>query len=111
MGTQLPHGKGTAAPIFGPCLIVAKRLDGSIKMPSGTEVGLDTGDIVLDGDPAPPTERGTVVPLLSRFTSLRPYKPRPMSKRLDTSGFRMPLGTEVCLGPGDFVFDGDPATP
>ena len=53
MGTQLPHGKGTAAPIFGPCLIVAKRLDGSIKMPSGTEVGLDTGDIVFDGDSAP----------------------------------------------------------
>jgi len=24
---------------------------------------------------------------------------------------KMPLGMEVCLGPGDFVFDGDPATP
>jgi len=23
----------------------------------------------------------------------------------------MPLGIEVGLGPGDFVFDGDPATP
>jgi len=23
----------------------------------------------------------------------------------------MPLGMEVGLGPGDFVFDGDPATP
>jgi len=23
----------------------------------------------------------------------------------------MPLGLEVGLGPGDFVFDGDPATP
>jgi len=31
-------------------------------MPLGTEVGLDSGDIVLDGDPAPPTERGTVAP-------------------------------------------------
>jgi len=32
-----------------------------IKMPLGMEVGLDPGDIVLDGDPAhpPPTERGT----------------------------------------------------
>jgi len=27
---------------------------GWIKMPLGTEVGLDLGDIVLDGDPAPP---------------------------------------------------------
>jgi len=23
----------------------------------------------------------------------------------------MPLGMEICLGPGDFVFDGDPAFP
>ena len=31
-----------------------------IKMPLGVEVGLGPGDIVLDGDPAPPsTERGT----------------------------------------------------
>jgi len=28
-------------------------------MPLGTEVGLGSGDIVLDGDPARPTERGT----------------------------------------------------
>jgi len=30
---------------------------GWIKMPLGTEVGLGSGDIVLDGDPAPPTEK------------------------------------------------------
>jgi len=31
----------------------------------GTEVGLGPGDIMLDGDPAPPPmERGTAVPLL-----------------------------------------------
>jgi len=29
-----------------------------------------------------------------------------------TAGWtKMPLGMEVSLGPGDFVFDGDPATP
>jgi len=28
-------------------------------MPLGTEVGLGSGDTVLDGDPALPTERGT----------------------------------------------------
>jgi len=29
-----------------------------------------------------------------------------------TAGWiKMALGMEVCLGPGDFVFDGDPATP
>jgi len=33
-------------------------------MPLGVEVGLDPGNIVLDADPAPPTERGTAPPLL-----------------------------------------------
>jgi len=71
---------------------------------------LGPGHIVLDGDPALPTERGTAAPPLSLFTdvpSLRPYKPRPMSvvaKQLDGS---MPLGMEVGLGPGDIVLDGD----
>ena len=32
---------------------------GWIKMSLGTEVDHGRGDIVLDGDPAPPTERGT----------------------------------------------------
>ena len=38
---------------------------------------------------------------------------RPMSvvaKRLDACT-KMPLGVEVGLGPGDIVFDGDPAIP
>ena len=33
-------------------------------MPLGTEVGLGPGDIVLDGHPAPPTERDTAAPSL-----------------------------------------------
>jgi len=36
---------------------------GWIKMPLGTEVGLGSGYVVLDGDPAPlPMERGTAAP-------------------------------------------------
>jgi len=31
-------------------------------MSLGTEVGLGPGDIVLDGDPASPSERGTAAP-------------------------------------------------
>jgi len=31
-------------------------------MPLGVEVGLGPGDFVLDGDPAPPMERGTAAP-------------------------------------------------
>jgi len=34
-------------------------------MPLGTEVGLGPGDIVLDGDPASPSERGTAAPHFS----------------------------------------------
>jgi len=30
-------------------------------MPLGTDVGLGPGGIVFEGDPAPPTERGTAV--------------------------------------------------
>jgi len=30
-----------------------------MKIPLSTEVGLNQGDIVLDGDSAPPTKRGT----------------------------------------------------
>jgi len=40
-------------------LVYCGQTVGWIKMRLGTEVGLGPGDIVLDGDPAPPTERGT----------------------------------------------------
>jgi len=36
---------------------------GRMKMPLGTEV--DLSHIALDGDPAPPRERGTAAPLFS----------------------------------------------
>ena len=38
--------------------IVTKRLDGSIKILPGTEVGLGPSDIVFDGDPAPLRTKG-----------------------------------------------------
>jgi len=35
-------------------------------MPLGTEIGVGPSDIVLDGDPAPPTQRGTAaLPIFS----------------------------------------------
>jgi len=71
---------------------------------------------VLDGDPAPPTERGTATPhhfcglrTQASYAGLCPHKPRPMSivaKRLDGSGC-----AEVGLSPGDVVLDGEPALP
>jgi len=42
----------------------------------GKEIGLDPGDIVLDGDPAPPTERGTAAPT---FRAMSIVKRSPIS--------------------------------
>jgi len=52
---DLPPPKGAQPPIFGQCLL----------WPNGwmhqerPEIGLSPGDIVLDGDPALPPQRGT----------------------------------------------------
>ena len=35
---------------------------GWIKMPLGTKAGLGPGDFVLDGDPAPPPQKGAEPP-------------------------------------------------
>jgi len=54
MGTQFsarsPPKKRAQLPNFWSMSVVAKRLNGSI--PLGTDVGLGSGDIVLDGDAA-----------------------------------------------------------
>jgi len=106
MGIQLPSSKGAEPPIFGPNLLLdvlcplfgngdpaplpkngARQLSAYvccgqtarwIKMPLGTEVGLDSGDIVLDGDPLP--QKGHAPDF------------RPMSivaKRLNVSGYHL----------------------
>ena len=75
-----------------------------IKLPLGIEVGLSIGHTVLDWDPAPPfllpPKRGTATPfnlLVHVYCG-------------QTAGWiKMPLGTEVDIGPGDTVLDGDPA--
>ena len=69
-------------------------------MALGTKIDLGPGDIVLDGDPALPPLRGTVLQFSANVRCGQ------------TAGWtKMPLGMEVCFGPGDFVFDGDPAPP
>jgi len=69
-------------------------------MPLGTKVGLGPGHIVLEGDPAPPKEKGRS-PQFSAHVCCGQM----------AGWIKMPLGTEVGLGPGDMVFDGDPAPP
>ena len=67
-------------------------------MKLGMQVGLGTGHIMLDRDPAPPSLKGHS-PQFSVYVRCG-----------QTAGWtKMPLGMEVRLGPGDFVFDGDPA--
>ena len=66
-------------------------------MKLGTQVGLGPDHIVLDGDPAPLTHKGSA----PNF--------RPMS--VVAGWIKMPLGMEVGLGTGDFVLDGDLTPP
>ena len=65
-------------------------------------VGLGQSDIVLDGAPAPPTQRGTAA--LSNFFG-------PFYCGQTVGWIRMPLSTEVGLGPGNIVLNGDTACP
>jgi len=69
-----------------------------IKMKLGTRVGLGPGHIVLDGDPAPPPQKGTAPQFSAHIRCGQ------MAAQI-----KMPLVMEVGIGPGDFVLDGDPA--
>jgi len=64
------------------------------------EVGLGPGDIVLDGDPAPP-----------KNGAQQPHTFQPMYCGQAAGCIKMPLATEVGLGQGHIVLDGDPAPP
>jgi len=80
METQLPLPQRGTVPQFS-AHICCGQMAGWIKMPLGTEVGLSIGDIVLDGDPAPPPLKGH-----------SPFNFRPMSvvvKRLDGLRFHL----------------------
>jgi len=62
--SSLPSQKwGRSPPNFRPMFIVAKRLDGSL----GTKLGFNSGDSMVDGDPAPSPQSG-----LSPLPNFRP---------------------------------------
>ena len=69
-------------------------------MALGTEVGLGSGHIVLDGDPAPLPKNGAEPP---------PQFSAHFYCGQTVGCIKMPLGMKVGLGPGDFVLNGDPA--
>jgi len=61
METQLPSPKkGAEPPILAH--VYCTQTAGWIKMPLGIEVGLDPSDVVLDGNPAPPLQKGSRAP-------------------------------------------------
>jgi len=68
-------------------------------MPLGTEVDFGLSDIALDGDPAPPPQKGHS----SSHFSVHVYCGQM------AGWIKMPFGTEVSLDPDDIVLDGDPA--
>jgi len=69
-------------------------------MKLGMEVGLSPGHIVLDGDPAPPPQKGHSPQFLAHVCSGQM-----------AGWIKMPVGTEVDLSPDHIVLDGDPAPP
>jgi len=66
-------------------------------MPLDRKVGLDPSDIVLDGDPAPPPQKGDRAPEFSAdvYCGQR------------AAWIKMTLDLEVGFGPGHTVLDGD----
>jgi len=56
-------------------LVYCGQTVGWIKVPLGMEVGLDPGYTMLDGAPAPPTERGTGAPTFRPMSSVAKWSP------------------------------------
>ena len=67
MRTQLPSPKREQSPLQFSAHFCCGQTSGCIKMPLRMEVGLSPGDLVLNGDPATPPEKGCVAP-----TNFRP---------------------------------------
>ena len=130
MGTQLPSPKGRQSPQFS-VHVYCGQTSGWTKVPLGTEVGLGLGDIVLDRQTSPPPKKGTAPnfnqsPLwpngwMDQDATWYEGKPGPRRRCVrwgrssqpqfsapvccgQMAGWmKMPLGTEVDLGPGHMV--------
>jgi len=73
-------------------------------MKLGMQISLGPGHIVLDGDAAAPTERGTAAP---QFRNLRAQANVYCGQMAGL--IKMPFDMEMGLGPGHILLDGDPA--
>ena len=79
--------------VLSVTLVYCGQTVGWITMKLGMQVGLGTGHIALDGDPAPLPQRDTA-PQFSAHIRCGQM----------AGWIKMPLGTEVGLSPGYFVF-------
>jgi len=61
---------------------------------------------MLDGYPAPPPPKKK-----GKGGGAQPQFSAHVQSGQTAGWIKMPLGTEVCLGPGNFVLDGNPAAP
>jgi len=118
-GDPAPFPKRSGAPFSAH--VYCGQTAAWIKMPLGTEVGLglrDTRHCVRWGPSSPPLKGHSLQVSTNiccgqtQLPSHRGAYPQ-FSANVrcgETTGWtKMPLGMEVVLGPGDFVFDGDPA--
>jgi len=74
---------------------------GWIKRSLGREVGLGPRDIVLDGDPAPPSPKREQRPLIFGLFYCGQM----------AGWIKIPLGTKIGFYPGNIVLDADPSAP
>ena len=99
-GSPSPIGLLSVLSCLFVTLVYCRQTVGRIKIKLGMQVGLSTGNIVLDGELGThlPPQRGTTL----QFTAYL--------RCGQTAGWiKMPLGVEVGLGPSDFMLDGDSA--
>jgi len=126
MGTQLPLPQRGTAPTQFSAHICCGQMAAYIKMSLGMELSLGPGDFVLDGDPAPPPQKGGKFSahvycgqpagwmklVLGMVVGLSPgdFVLDVFSAHFycGQTAIKIPLGMDVGLSPGDFVLDGDP---
>jgi len=102
LGPSSPLQKGDRSPpIFGLFLLWSYGWMHQDAL--GTEAGLSPGDIVLDGDPAPP--KGHSPPIFG------PCLLWPKSCVYQDTTWYGSRRSRVGLSPGDIALDGDPAPP
>ena len=121
-GSSSPPKKGHSSRQFS-AHVCCGQTTGWIKMPLRREVDLGPGEIVLDGDLAPPKgyspqfsvhvccgqRAGCIKMPLGAKVDLSPGHIVLHGEPAPPGWTKMPLATMVDLGPCDIVLDGDPA--